>query len=382
MRNLWYFGLEPLKERYTLQLSTQWTPSTFQGKRINFIPLEATSHTGEIGVGVVLDAYGRGVYAMQQCQNFMRKIALGHVKENDIVLLQDFWTPGFESIMYMLDLYGIRIKLYSMLHAQSVDEYDFTYEMRHWMRGFELGLDAYHSGIFVGSSIHKEQLRAAGFKSPIHVMGLPINKKIAINQADLKTSIEKQKQVIYTSRLDKEKNPYFMVEVALMFLEDNADYDWVVTTSGKDFRSNVDGFVDYLKSTAQNNSRFKLLSNLTKKEYYSELKKSKIQFNSSLQDYVSWTLIESTMFGCDVCYPNFRSFPEIIDNRRMYKPFNHEDALRVLNESVKKHSYHFEISETCDLGRRMEAFIMLNDIGQEFNVWHEKDLIKTLVDKC
>ena len=72
--------------------------------------------------------------------------------------------------------------IYAMLHAQSVDEYDFTYPMRTWMRGFELGLDKRMTGIFVGSSIHKEQLREAGFESPIHVVSLPIHKQATLDK--------------------------------------------------------------------------------------------------------------------------------------------------------------------------------------------------------
>ena len=39
MRNLFYFGLEPLKARYTYQLCKEWMPKTFEpyADKINFV---------------------------------------------------------------------------------------------------------------------------------------------------------------------------------------------------------------------------------------------------------------------------------------------------------------------------------------------------------
>lgn len=384
MRNLFYFGLEPLQERYTYQLSEQWIPETFaNNKKINFIQVRGERSLGKIKVGSVLDAQGRGDYAMQQCSQFLEFINTGKVKSGDIVYLQDFWTPGIESVFYMLDLYGIKVDLYSMLHAQSVDEYDFTHPMRSWMRGFELGIDAYHKGIFVGSSIHKKQLRDAGFKAPIHVVSLPLHKELALATLNDYDAFSKENQIIYTSRFDKEKNPYFMLSVALNFLERNPHYKWVVTTSGEEFKSNIHGFVNHMNLAALKQPRLILKRNLTKVEYYQELQKSKVQFNSALQDYVSWTLLESTMFGCDICYPNFRSFPEILDEDKMYQPFNMFDAVQKIEQCLKTPNNHSHISDISDLGRRLEAYIMTNDIGnQEFNIWHEKEYIFNLLTLC
>lgn len=385
-RNLWYFGLEPLQERYTYQLSEQWIPETFKPfeDKINFIHLRSDAVKSEISVGQVLDACGRGIYSLGQCQRFLKAINEGLVKNNDIILLQDFWTPGLESIIYALDLYGIKVKIYSMLHAQSVDEYDFTHKMKDWMRWFELGIDSIHSGIFVGSTIHKEQLRQAGFKAPIHVVGLPIHKELAFQDAQISKGFtyQKQNQVVFTSRFDKEKNPFFMMQVAEEFLNQNPDYKFIVTTSAKDFRSNWMSVVDAMNDLAQRQPRFVLAKNLTKTEYYQILVESKVQFNTSLQDYVSWTLIESTLFGCEVCYPEFRSFPEILSKDDMYKAFNKDAALELLNKKVRSQrvNNHQSISSDCDLGRRLEAYIMMNDISDEFNIWHERELISKIID--
>lgn len=378
-KNLYYFGLEPLKERYTYQLSKEWMPDTFKKyKYINFIDVKGDYDKSQgIKVGYVLDAVGRGKYAMAQCTNFLKALEAGEVCDGDIIFLQDFFTPGLDSIFYALDLYGIKVKLYSMLHAQSVDEYDFTYGMKHWMRHYELGLDSRHTGIFVGSTIHKQQLREAGFKAPIHVVSLPFHYEMA-KEVVLPKDVElatkqknRRKNIVFTSRYDKEKNPYFMMQVAERFLDTHSEYTWTITTSGKELKSSMPGVVEDLYKLSVRQPRFIIRTNLSKEEYYEELLTSKILFNSSLQDYVSWTVIEGATFGIDICFPNFRSFPEFIPDNRMYKAFEIESALKLLDKIIEKPKTHFNIPYISDLGRRVEGHIIANGIEGEINIWHE-----------
>jgi len=386
-RNLFYFGLEPLKARYTYQLCKEWMPSTFaEYPDLNFVDIEGDFDPDcEIKVGAVLDAIGRGKYSLSQCQNFLNLLYNDKVQDGDIIFLQDYWTPGVEAIWYALDLYGYKdIKVYTMCHAQSIDEYDFTYPMRDWMRPYELGLDKRLTGIFVGSTIHKEQLREAGFEAPIHVVSLPIHLQSTIQVlADYYHAcdgkVEKKNVIVYSSRLDKEKNPFFMMRVAEQFLNENPDYEWHVTTSGKSFRSMLPGVMDALNEMAKDQPRFKLLSGLTKEEYYIELATCKVQFNSSLQDYVSWTVIESTAFGADIVFPDFRSFPEFIDQDRLYKPFDVQSAIDTIWDAINDPKTHYDIGKTSNLGRRMEGYIIANDFDKEINVWHEKEYCEELL---
>jgi glycosyltransferase involved in cell wall biosynthesis len=388
-RTVWYFGLEPLKARYTYQLSKEWMPATFApyetAKKLNFVDVPGNyDEDQQIKVGAVLDAVGRGKFAMSQCSNFLDMLNIDQVKNGDVLFLQDYWHPGIESILYALDLYGINVKIYAMLHAQSVDEYDFTWPMRTWMRGFELGLDKRMSGIFVGSTVHRDQLRSAGFEAPIHVVSLPLHKKLTQTKLPDFVAGEYMKKnvVVYSSRLDKEKNPFFMMEVAKKFLEQNNIWEWHVTTSGKSFKSMLPGVIEAMEALAKEQPRFKLLNNLTKEEYYTELADAKIQFNSSLQDYVSWTVLESTTFGCELVFPDFRSFPEFIPEDRMYKPFNVNSAVAKLQEvcNVPNTGIFYNYPDLADLGRRMEAYIIANDVTQEINVWHESEYCKHLLN--
>ena len=384
MKKVFYFGLEPLKARYTYQLSKEWMPATFapyeKAGKLQFIDVEGDFDPDQqIKVGAVLDAVGRGKFAMSQCSNFLDMLNRDEVSNGDVIFLQDYWHPGIESILYALDLYGIKVDIYAMLHAQSVDEYDFTWPMRTWMRGFELGLDKRMTGIFVGSTIHKDQLRAAGFESPIHVVSLPLHHKMTLAKLP-NANLPKENKVVFSSRLDKEKNPFFMLEVAEKYLEINSTWTWHVTTSGKSFKSMLPGVIEAMESLAARQPRFKLLSNLTKEEYYTELATAKIQFNSSLQDYVSWTVLESTAFGCDLVFPNFRSFPEFIPAEKLYQPFDVKSAVNTLARVAISVTPKYNFAELADIGRRMEAYIICNNVTQEINVWHESEYCNYLLN--
>ena len=391
-KNLFYFGLEPLKARYTFQLSAKWMPEAFelQNDKINFIDVTGEfDEDAEIKVGAVLDAVGRGKFAMSQCSNFLESIRQGHVKDGDIIFLQDFWTPGIESIFYALDLYGYKdIKFYARNWAQSSDEYDFTFAMRKWMRHYELGLDKRLSGMFVGSTLHRDLLRADGFTCPIHVVSMPVSAdEIRSKVPNWKEKLQepKKKVVMFSSRLDKEKNPFFMLEVAKKFLSEDTMFEWHVTTSGKSLRSMLPGVIDAFREYAAKEPRFKLLEGLTKEEYYEELASNAIIFNSSLQDWVSFTIVEGTAFGIDVVYPNFRGFPEQVPADRMYTPFDINSAVNVLNNTVADVYYggstNYGIVERSDLGRRIEAWIVANNPDFELNIWHEAELCAELLKK-
>lgn len=377
MQTIFYFPLESVKSRYTEQLCKNWIPSAIYSQKEmeqEFRIIEGVTEERDIKVGQVLDATGRGKYSLSQISNFLTEIEKGNVKNNDILYIQDFWTPGLEAIFYALHLYNIKLYIFSMCHAQSVDEYDFTYPMRHWMRHIELGYDKMHTGVFVGSSIHKKQMRDAGFKAPIHVVSLPINiVEVGGRIETFKKNTEKA--IIFSSRLDKEKNPEFMLKVAKKFLNKYKDWNFYISTSSKQLRSNDDKVINKIKEYAKEEKRFIIKENLSKNEYYELLCKCKIQLNTSLQDYVSWTLLESTLCGCDICYPDYRSFPECVPKDRRYKCWDINSTMKVLESCIKNPRKHYNISNISHAGRLSEAYIITHPEKfkqYEINIWSEK----------
>lgn len=380
IRKLFYLGLEPLASRYTAQLSNEWFPSSIKhaSVRTTFVPIPGKEVDTEIETGVVLDATGRGVFACSQVADLLLRIRTGELNNEDAIFLQDFWTAGFEAVLYALHLHKLTPKIYSTVWAQSVDEYDFTWGMRKWMRPMELGLASAHTAIFVASTVHRDQLRAAGFECPIHVVGLTIDVKAVRDMMPERIPLEqRRKNVIVSSRMDREKNPIFMMETAQRFLTEHPDWTWTVTTSGKQFRSSIEGLVAELHAFARNQPRFFLKAGLTKKEYYQELATSRIQFNCALQDYVSWTLLEALAAGCSVAYPDFRSFPECVPAVCRYPAFSVQGAVQLLDDytSMDARFADYELDATllrCDMGRRTQARIVCGLLPPdvETNVWH------------
>ena len=82
-------------------------PNAFDRVNANWTAIDGNYEQGDVKVGMVLDAVGRGIYSMNQCKYFLELIQQGKIKDGDTIYLQDYWTPGIESIFYALDLYKI-----------------------------------------------------------------------------------------------------------------------------------------------------------------------------------------------------------------------------------------------------------------------------------
>lgn len=334
---LYYFPLEPYKERYTVQLSapiTGWLESRWIEAGIEYHRVEGLSLNSEIKTGSVLDACGRGYWAQSQIMSFLELLNNGVIEENDVLYFDDFWHPGIESIKYAFEqVYSSTVKfpkMYALLHAQSVDKYDFTFVMKDWMRHFEKGIGSCLNGIFVTSDILKELVVAANIAPllRVHNTGLPYNSNEVYTHFPPNLPKRNRLRVIYTSRWDWEKNPTFFLDVARWLKEQSKDFEFVVTTSAKKIRSNNVYLLEKLRQ-AVNDGIVTLLEGLTKEQYYIELLKSGVQFNCAYQDWVSWTLLEATTCGCTPVYPRFRSFPECFPSSLsdfLYTPNNVEEA--------------------------------------------------------
>lgn len=143
---------------------------------------------------------------------------------------------------------------------------------------------------------------------------------------------EKKRQVVFSSRLDWEKNPLFFLQVAAKVKEIDPSVHFVFTTSASEVRSN-DPTIQAIFETA-NGPLVEVRTNQTKKQYYETLLESQVQFNCAYQDFVSWTLLEALTCRCNPVYPYFRSFPEVLPANRMYTPENVLDASRLILDSL------------------------------------------------
>jgi glycosyltransferase involved in cell wall biosynthesis len=251
---------------------------------------------------------------------------------DDVIFFDDFWHPGISALPYAFYLMGIAPKTYAFLYAQSVDPFDFTYPMRRWMRHYEIGEGKFLDGIFVTSTCLKDMCLHAGIGSPesIHVCGLLYNSDEVRSHIDLNVpDFPKKKQVIFTSRWDREKCPELFLKVVEYCSKRRDDISFLITTSAKKMRSNDSRLLLLLREYLHRFPKtLRLKEGLTKAEYYQNLIESAIQINTADQDFVSWTLLEATTWGCRPLYPYFLSFPETLDYRHefMYTKGDFRDA--------------------------------------------------------
>lgn len=384
MRRLWYMPLESYKERYTCQLSapqTGWLERNWLKEGINYVRVEGDNNysSSTITDGSVLDATNRGMWSCSQIQKLLHHIKEGHVTSEDVIYFDDFWTPGIEALTYAFDLIGIHPQMYAMLHAQSVDKFDFTYPMRKWIRHFEIGIGKILSGIFVTSTCLQDLCiyHNVGGSHNIFLCGLPYNSQEVLEHFPIKLPIKRQNQVIYSSRWDKEKDPGFFMDIMETMLTDtNQDINFVISTSAKELKSNEPELIKRLKKLINKYpENIELREGCSKEEYYFNLLQSKVQINTANQDFVSWTLLEATTCGCRPLYPNYLSFPEALQNdySLMYEKRNLNSAIHklkiALEEPLKDYSH---IYKPFDNSWKRMLSIMQND----FNYWLDNPLFE------
>ena len=319
-----YLPLEPYQERYTVQLSapkTGWLERRWIENNSPYVRIDGTSLNDEIKTGSVLDACGRGFWATSQIQKVLQMLNDGELGNEYVIYFDDFWHPGISALPYAFHLTKVQPKMFAMLHAQSIDQYDFTYPMRHWMRHFEIGIGKILSGIFVTSTCLRDLClyNGIGSENTVHITGLPYNSN-EVKEHFPETLPERKNQVVFSSRWDKEKCPEFFLAVIDEIMKDgHADIKFIITTSAKELRSNNPDLLHLLKRYLREYpDNLELREGQTKEQYYHNLLESKVQFNCADQDFVSWTLLEATTCGCWPIYPNYLSFPEALHNRSYF----------------------------------------------------------------
>ncbi len=318
-------------------LERNWFKADIQYVRIEGQAEPVGSHT--ISVGVALDPVLRSLWCLYQIQHLLILAKKGRITDTDVIYFDDFWHPGIEALPYAFQQMGIRPRMYAFCHAQSVDEFDFTYPMRDWMRPFERGIGRVLDGIFVNSPLLKRLLVSAeiGTNQSVHVIGHIFSSEEVeermpkAGDGESRAKFQRQDTVLFTSRWDDEKNPLFFLDVMKRVSSARGKVRFIICTSAKKLRSNNQINLTRLKRTMQDYpTNIFLKEDLTKEEYYKELCKAKIQMNTANQDWVSIALLEASVAGCYPVYPMFRSFPRVFDSQSqyMYEHLNISSAVK------------------------------------------------------
>jgi glycosyltransferase involved in cell wall biosynthesis len=341
MRKLFYMGLESYEARYTLQL-TEWNRRVFdrRGLDVVYVPGTTIDNSQAISVGQVLDAHGRSYFGMSQMMNLVQMMKNGEVTSADVIYFEDMFQPGIESLPYILNQVPAdqRPRVYVRCLAQSIDPDDFVHVwgMARWMGLYEQMVNEFVDGVLATNEEMVAHMRIAGWRAPIYnISGLAFGKSEVLERIggaeNIRPFDQREMRVGFAARFDQEKQPDFFMDLIEEYQKVNPNVKFAIFSGGP-LRSNNP---DYVTRAFQlmADGKLEIHEGLSKNEYYALLNNSRVLFNCALQDWVSNTVSEADVLGCNVLYPAYRSFPETFANDadRLYVPWSMKDAMSKLD---------------------------------------------------
>jgi hypothetical protein len=341
MRKLFHIGLESYQARYTYQLQ-QWYEAVFKRRDVDFVTVEGDNldNSKAIVTGQVLDAHGRSYYSMTQMARLVKMMKDGEVTSDDVILFEDMYTPGIESLPYIMDQTPAsnRPKVFVRCLAQTIDPDDFVHvwKMEKWMGLYEKMVDSFVDGVLATNEEMVAHMKIAGWTAPIYnISGLAFGKQEVVGRVDsIKPFHERAYRVGFAARWDQEKQPDFFMDLAEEWkrLHPNRPVEFCLMSGGA-LKSNNDSYMARTRDL-QAKGILTIHEGLQKNEYYALLNDTRVLFNCALQDWVSNTVSEGDALGSNVLYPAYRSFPETFANdyERLYVPWSLEDALLKLEK--------------------------------------------------
>lgn len=344
---LTYLGLEPYVARYTELLSAPdgWAMKAFEPK-FRVTQIVPTTEVTAIQNGRVLDSVNRPLWAMEQMSMLLKA---DHCEQ---IYFDDFFHPGLEALPYS----GRTPNAYAFCWAQTFDRFDFTREMTKWMRPYEAMAFGIFAKVFVASPMLFDLTTTAfpGTEEQVAVVGLPFNSREVRKKME-PTFQPGEFDVVFASRFDPEKQP----ELFLDLVEKLPNLKFAICTGHEEMRGQDYTAVARLNRMLTKNTNLTLFKGLEKSEYYSILSASKVQFNASQQDWVSFTLLEALTFGCLPCYPMFRDFPHVFAKfpQYLYPPGDVEAAGNMIEELCSLPS-----AERQKLSGRLQTIVEYHDL--------------------
>jgi len=345
MRKLFYMGLEPYEGRYTLQLQ-DWNTKAFDRRGIDYVVVPGTTidNTKAISVGQVLDAHGRSYFGMSQMMNLVQMMREGECTGEDVIFFEDMFQPGIESLPYIMNQIPKeqQPKVYLRCLAQAVDPDDFVHVwgMGKWMSLYEEMCNEFATGVLASNEEMVANMKVANWKAPLYnISGLAFDKEEV--RGRVPNNIEfnnRQNRVVFGARWDQEKQPDFFMDLIEDVHKDPEFKELGINFTicqGGPLRSNNPKYIDRAREL-QSKGMLTIEENLQKNDYYAILNDSKVLFNCALQDWTSNTISEADAYGCNVLFPAYRSFPEIVNNdhTRLYVPWSLVDAKEKLKNLI------------------------------------------------
>jgi len=321
--------LEILPERYTAQWE-QWFPSEFERCGFDYNEIPGVPLTSKVETGKVLDASGTMYFKFSQLQRIAELFKKGAIRNNDVFFFDDIQYPGVWAIKYMAQLYGMRVFVFGYLHASSYTKEDFAEPMTPFLKNVEKSWIFIYDKIFVGTNYHKKSFVARRFphsykriaRSSIYVSGAPWNVWTAQTLAykSRKDTNGKLNRLIYPNRFDIEKRPNVFLKL-VDFLYNKMKYtdmEFLITTSRQNVTSDP-RLTNMLARAVKLVPTLKIMTGLSKEQYYSELSKSKLMLSTTIEENFGYCIVEALTLNTPVLVPNDYSHPELLSDLKMEK---------------------------------------------------------------
>jgi len=336
--------LEPLEERYTAWWEDFIPNEIRKLKRpVNVISGEAI--TTKVETGTVLDAGGTNYWKAEQLKKVAAMFYNGEIKPHDHFLVADIWFPGIEMIPYMSELYNIPVHIWGVWHAGSTTNNDFAQPMHEWSKYFEIGFMTICDGIFVGSEYSKyaiverllyplHPLTIEKMANKIYAYGMPLN------HLDIQKYYKRDKEniILFPHRPEIEKNPHIFLSIIhglSMFWEDFSEYKFVFCTSKERYISQTSWINAMLASSMRQFPNIEIRENLSKKEYYELLGKTKLMISTTSEENFGYCPVEAMSLGCNILVPNDFSHPELVEENSHLLYDSYDELMQKIPEAIK-----------------------------------------------
>ena len=379
VRKLFYIGIEKIESRYTLQL-TEWNRRVFDRRGLDVVYVDGANidNTQSISVGQVLDAHGRSYFSMSQMMNLVQMMRNGEVTNEDVIYFEDMFTPGIESLPYIMDQIPSeqRPRVYVRCLAQAIDPDDFVHVwgMAEWMSTYEKMVNSFVTGVLATNEEMVAHMRIAGWSAPIYnISGLAFGKEEVLERIggsqNIKPFDQRKMRVGFAARFDQEKQPDFYMDLIEMYYEQgrHKDIEFAIFQGGP-LRSNNQKYIDRARRL-EAEGRLKIYEGLMKNDYYNLLNDTRVLFNCALQDWVSNTVSEADTLGSNVLYPAYRSFPETFadDPNRLYVPWSIDDAYHKLENLLGELHHNTGLISDWTDGTVDRIVDILEGTGEQWN---------------
>ena len=304
--SLIYVPLEHLDNRYTKHLDRDIS-YFFMINNIDYIKIfpDIPSPTN-FKSGSFLDSEFTIQFKSAQMQKIAKLYRDDVIKSGDTLFFSDLWFPGIESIAYMNYFAKKDVKITGFMHAGSFTDTDFVRDMERWAKNFEDIIFDITDKIYVGSNFIKNDIikKRIVDKNKLIVSQLPLDieemKKIKIQSIDEYISplpkiseikLQKENIVLFCARNCDEKQPHL--------------FEMLEKKLGHKAK-----FINTQKE------------NLSKKEYYKTLSKSKVIVSFALQENFGYAIQEACYFNVYPVLPNRLVYPEMYPKECLYDTFD------------------------------------------------------------